>query len=40
MYTEDKKEKEMNDLWAMFGNQNIKNVKSKALDDKYWENHK
>lgn len=40
MYKEDKKQKEMDYLWAMLGNQNIKNTKSNALDDKYWEGHK
>lgn len=33
------KQAEMDELWSMYGNQNIKNTKSKALDAKYWENN-
>lgn len=38
MYKEDKNKSSLDALWEMYGNHNIENTKTKALDDKYWEN--
>lgn len=43
MYKAVKKKENKNlydDIWEKYGNPNIKNTKTKALDDKYWVNHK
>lgn len=34
------KQAEIDALWDMYGNQNIKNTKTKALDEKYWSVNK
>lgn len=33
------KKKNMDSMYELFGNPNIKDTKTKALDDKYWEGH-
>lgn len=40
MYNKNKKQSEMDAMWEKFGNKNIRETKSKALDEKYWENNK